>query len=445
MIKSLISNWSNYPKVLASKKSFSYDQQAKEIIRSNGEYIARGGGKCYGDSSLQNTVVSTLKYNKILLFDSDKKVISCQSGIGFDSLLEFLMPKGLFLPVTPGTKYITLGGAIASDIHGKNHHIDGSFCNHVIDMHVLLPSGVVLFCNREIEPDLFKSTCGGMGLTGTILSATFTLKKIESTTIDQISIKAKNLEEIFDLFEKNKNSTYSVAWIDCLQKGEHMGRSLLLLGEHTRNKNGSKQKSIKIRSNRPIISLPFYFPNWILNKYSVGLFNYLFYHKQLRKQKRKTVDYNQFFYPLDFIKNWNKMYGTRGFVQYQFVLPMETSMIGLKQILQEIQEYGKGSFLAVLKLFGNKPGEGFISFPQKGYTLALDFPIDQGLFKFLDKLDELVLKHGGHIYLTKDARMKKETYWASYKEATQFQNSVKRFNPNFLCRSLQSDRLGITQ
>jgi decaprenylphospho-beta-D-ribofuranose 2-oxidase len=442
MSKQQVSNWGNYPIVDASKIIVRTDNDVRHALQSTDGLIARGNGGCYGDSSLSTTIVSTLAYDKIVSFDGDHGTITAQSGITFDSILEFVVPRGWFLPVTPGTKFITLGGAIASDIHGKNHHVEGSFKKHITALNVMLASGEIVTCGREVNADLFRATCGGMGLTGIILTATFNLKRIETSFIKQTSVKARNLDEVFSLFEQYQDSTYSVAWIDCLQSGKNLGRSLLLVGEHAKQSEIKKGNPYPVAKGASWVQIPFNFPEWVLNEYTVKIFNFLFYNKQIGRTQQTMVSFDKFFYPLDFLKNWNRMYGNRGFVQYQFVLPMANSNEGLRKILTEISKRGMGSFLAVLKLFGES--EGLVSFPMRGYTLALDFPIRKGLFEFLDELDAVVLAYGGRLYLTKDARMKKKIFWDSYPNAGEFKQLIQKFNPGFKCRSIQSDRLGIT-
>jgi FAD/FMN-containing dehydrogenase len=224
-MKKKIANWGNYPVVETEEKSFSFIEELAQIVADNRPLIARGNGRCYGDASLAGNTVSTLKYNKILSFDAASGVFACQSGITLDEVLEVIVPRGWFLPVTPGTKLITIGGAVASDVHGKNHHVDGSFSRHILEMDILLGSGETVTCSARILPDLFWATCGGMGLTGVITKVTFQLKKIETSYIRQKQVKAKNLEELIRLFEEYKHYTYSVAWIDCLKKGEHLGEA----------------------------------------------------------------------------------------------------------------------------------------------------------------------------------------------------------------------------
>ena len=443
-MKKHIANWGNYPVIETDEKSFSFAGQLAETLSNTDDIIARGNGRCYGDASLSTNTISTLKYDKILSFDTNKGIFECQSGLTLDKILEVIVPKGWFLPVTPGTKFITVGGAVASDVHGKNHHVDGSFSNHILEMEILLADGTAMICSANENADLFWATCGGMGLTGIITRVKFDLKKIETSYIKQKQVKANNLEEVIDLFEKYKDYTYSVAWIDCLKKGESFGRSILILGEHATVADldeNKKQQPLKLPKKRQI-TFPFTLPSFVLNQFTVKAFNFLYYGKNFKKEINNIVSYEPFFYPLDAILHWNRGYGKNGFVQYQFVLPLESKQ-GLVEILKRISDEGLGSFLAVLKVFGKQ--DDLISFPKEGYTLALDFPVRDGLFKFLDELDEIVLKFGGRIYLSKDARMKSEIFWRSYPNANKFLTIVKKYNPKFKINSVQAIRLNITQ
>lgn len=443
-MKKKIANWGNYPVMETEEKSFSFTQELTAALKETEKIIARGNGRCYGDASLAEQTISTLKYDKILSFDQDNGIFECQSGLMLDQILEVIVPKGWFLPVTPGTKFITVGGAVASDVHGKNHHVDGSFSAHVLEMDVLLASAETITCSAHMNSDLFWATCGGMGLTGIITRVKFDLKKIETSYIKQKQVKAKNLEEVIELFEKYRNYTYSVAWIDCLKKGENFGRSILMLGEHARIEDldeNKKKDPLKLPGKKQI-AFPFTLPSFVLNQFTVKAFNFLFYAKNTRKEINNIVSYEPFFYPLDAVLHWNRGYGKKGFVQYQFVLPLSGKQ-GLVEILKRISDQGLGSFLAVLKVFGKQ--DDLISFPTEGYTLALDFPVRDGLFDFLDELDKIVLKYGGRIYLSKDARMKPEIFWKSYPNATKFLDIVRRYNPAFRFNSLQALRLNITQ
>lgn len=443
-MKKQIANWGNYPAMESDERSFAFDEQLKQVVASEGSFIPRGNGRCYGDASLADITVSTLKYDKILSFDTQNGILECQSGITLDQVLEVIVPKGWFLPVTPGTKFITVGGAIASDVHGKNHHVDGCFSHHVHEMDVLLANGETVRCTPGLHTDLFEATCGGMGLTGVITRVKFGLKKIETSYIKQKQIKAANLDEVLRLFEEYKDYTYSVAWIDCLQKGKDFGRSILILGEHaTVNELPDSKKNDPLKLPRKKqITFPFNLPWWVLNTFTVKAFNFLYYAKNTRKEINNVVSYEPFFYPLDAILHWNRGYGSKGFVQYQFVVPMDAKQ-GLVDILQKISDAGMGSFLAVLKVFGKQ--DSLISFPTEGYTLALDFPVRNGLMGFLDELDEIVLKYGGRLYMSKDARMKPSVLEAGYPRLQQFKNIIRKYNPKYKFRSIQSDRLRLTE
>lgn len=442
-MKKQIANWGNYPAIESDEHSFAFDEQLHKLAASETSFIARGAGRCYGDASLAAVTLSTLKYDKILSFDTVNGILDCQSGITLDQVLEVIVPKGWFLPVTPGTKFITIGGAIASDVHGKNHHVDGCFSHHVLEMDVLLANGQTVRCTPSLHTDLFEATCGGMGLTGVITRAKFDLKKIETSYIRQKQIKAANLDEILNLFEEYKHYTYSVAWIDCLKKGDGFGRSILILGEHAtvHELNQTQKKEPLQLPKKKQITFPFNLPWWVLNSFTVKMFNFLYYQKNTRKEINNIVSYEPFFYPLDAILHWNRGYGKKGFVQYQFVLPLEAKE-GLVEIMHRIGNAGMGSFLAVLKVFGKQ--DSLISFPKEGYTLALDFPVRNGLMEFLDQLDEIVLKHGGRLYMSKDARMKPAVLEAGYPRLQQFKDIIKKYNPGYKLRSIQSDRLHLT-
>lgn len=443
-MKKQIANWGNYPAMQSDEHSFAFDEQLKQLVQSESSFIPRGNGRCYGDASLAPVTLSTLKYDKILSFDTVKGVLECQSGITLDQVLEVIVPKGWFLPVTPGTKFITVGGAIASDVHGKNHHVDGCFSHHVLEMDILLSNGETLSCSPSHNVDLFEATCGGMGLTGIITRVKFDLKKIETSYISQKQIKAANLDEVLRLFEEYKHYTYSVAWIDCLQKGKDFGRSILILGEHAKLEelDANKRKDPLKVPRKKQITFPFNLPWWVLNTLTVKIFNFLYYNKNFKKEINNIVSYEPFFYPLDAILHWNRGYGSKGFVQYQFVLPLEAKQ-GLIEIMNRISDAGMGSFLAVLKIFGKQ--DSLISFPKEGYTLALDFPVRKGLMEFLDELDEIVLKYGGRLYMSKDARMKPEVLEAGYPRLQQFKKIVQKYNPDKKLRSVQSDRLLLTE
>ena len=395
----------------------------------------RGFGRSYGDSSLGNHVVNMRWLDHLVAFDDTAGLIRCNSGVTLAKLLEVIVPRGWFLPVTPGTRFVTVGGAIASDVHGKNHHVAGCFCDHVETVDVLIDVGTIVHCSRTEHPDLFHATCGGMGLTGIVLSAELRLKPIKSAFIERTTFKARNLAEVVELFDAHADSTYSVAWIDCVSGGSSLGRSLLMTGEHS--EHGSL--GVKGTSN---ISLPFDMPSGLLNRFSVKAFNTLYYYRIRSRQESGRVHYAPFFYPLDSLGDWNRVYGKHGFTQYQFVVPKDTGVEGLSRILKMIVDSGRGSFLAVLKVFGKQNGN-LLSFPMEGYTLALDFKIEPGLFELLDTLDSMVVDYGGRLYLTKDARMSAATFQKGYPATESFQAVRESYGTKGTFVSHQSKRLGL--
>lgn len=420
-----------------------YEDELVPLLQHQPAMIARGNGRCYGDASLGDSVIDMLKFNRILSFDDVKGTITCQSGLLLSDVLTVIVPRGWFLPVTPGTRFITVGGAVASDIHGKNHHKEGGFSTHIISMRILTPSQGIVTCSKTVNPELFWFTCGGMGLTGIVLDVTFRLKKIETVMINQLQVRARNLDEIIEMFDRFSNYTYSVAWIDCLGRGRSFGRSILILGEHAiEDQVEGKKDPLTLRDGR-YLSVPFNFPSFSLNSFSVRLFNELYYAKNYRREMHSMVTYPRFFYPLDSILNWNRIYGRRGFIQYQFVIPKKQGKEGIRDILKRISEKGWGSFLAVLKLFGK--GEGLISFQLEGYTLALDFPLQPKLLPFLDELDKIVTDYGGRVYLSKDARMKADVFHATYPHAGSFVNFLRRNDPDRKIVSLLSQRLELKE
>ena len=430
-----LTSWGRYPVIESTIITPQNINEVSANLEPSGLFISRGLGRSYGDSALASQVLSTLLLSHFIAFDDDTGTLTCEAGVSLADILTTFVPKGWFLPVTPGTKFVTIGGAIASDVHGKNHHIDGSFSNHVRSFQIVLADGSCVECSRTSNSELFHATCGGMGLTGVIVSATIGLKKIQSAFINETTHKAKNLEEVFSLFEEHQASTYSVAWIDCLASGENLGRSLLMLGEHA-------EEGGLILNNAKKLSVPFIMPAMLLNQYSIKAFNALYYNKQQERLSQRSVHYDKYFYPLDGLNHWNRLYGKNGFTQYQFVLPKAAGLEGMTKILKEISTSKRGSFLSVLKAFG-PANENYLSFPMEGYTLALDFKIESGLFELLDRLDGIVLECGGRIYLAKDVRMSEATFKQSYTKWPDFATIRARYGADKRFHSLQSKRLGI--
>jgi len=430
-----ISGWGCYPIIESTIVRPNSSSSVSQQLLVPGSLIPRGLGRSYGDSTLASQVLSTTNLDHFVAFDETRGVLTCEAGVSLAVILASFVPKGWFLPVTPGTKFVTVGGAIASDVHGKNHHIDGSFSDHVHSFVLVVADGSSIECSRTAYPELFHATCGGMGLTGVIVQATFSLKRILSALINETVIKADNLQEIFVLFEAHRKSTYSVAWIDCLASGDALGRSLLMLGEHS-------QEGGLVAAKNKKITIPFNMPNVLLNKYSISAFNALYYNKQREKISERHVHYDSYFYPLDGLNHWNRLYGRNGFTQYQFVLPKSAGLEGMTVVLKEISISKRGSFLSVLKAFG-PANENYLSFPMEGYTLALDFKIEPGLFELLDRLDSIVLQYGGRIYLTKDVRMSEATFKQSYIKWPDFVKIRSQYDADKKFQSRQSLRLGI--
>lgn len=432
-----VHGWGRYPIVDATVMAPVSPANCEEILcqQPAASFIPRGMGRSYGDSSLAATIISTCQLHLMLGFDANTGYVRCRAGVALADLLEVFVPRGWFLPVTPGTKFVSIGGAIASDVHGKNHHRSGCFSEYVDCFELLIGDGSIVNCSREKYAELFHATCGGMGLTGLILTVTLRLKRIQSAFIEQTIIKTHNLEETLEQFEEYDNATYSVAWIDCLATGASLGRSLLMIGEHA-------QDGFLHLPRKRKISIPFDMPHQLLNQYFIQTFNTLYYHRVRGKRSTQRVHYEPFFYPLDGVLHWNRLYGKNGFIQYQFVIPKAVGQEGLQDILIRIAASRRGSFLAVLKVLG-KGNANFLSFPQEGYTLALDFKMANGLFELLDELDAMVCDYSGRIYLTKDARMSVETFRRGYPRWEAFQAVREQYGSKGRFASLQSRRLGL--
>jgi decaprenylphospho-beta-D-ribofuranose 2-oxidase len=410
-------------------------------------YIAHGLGRSYGDAALnrERGVVCLAGLNRFLSFDASTPVLECEAGVSFADILRHFLPRGFFPPVTPGTKFVTVGGAIASDIHGKNHHRDGTLSAFILDFRLLTASGECLTCSPTANSEIFWATLGGMGLTGFVLSARVRLRRVESAQVLVDYQKVRNLDEAAGLMlESDDRYQYSVAWMDCLAKGSSLGRAVLMRGHH------AAAADLPARVSDPLslatgtrLRIPFDFPSLSLNRYTVGAFNALFYGWHSTSTQR-LVDLEKFFYPLDAIEGWNRMYGKRGFVQYQVALPLETSGEGLKVLLERLVRSRRPSFLAVLKRFGDS-NAGPLSFPLKGFTLALDLPMVEGLVPFLHELNAVVRDYGGRVYLAKDAVLNAEEFAGMYPKLEGFRNIKERLDPKGLLSSSLARRVGIVR
>jgi len=439
-----VGNWGNYPVTDAIVQDLRGGSGLHQQLQELQGGIARGLGRCYGDSALAPRILSTTRHNRFLDFDTERGILTCEGGLSFAEILPIIVAKGWFLPVTPGTKFVTVGGAIASDVHGKNHHKEGSFSAHVVRLRLLVADGQVLECSPTEQAEVFAATCGGMGLTGIILQATFRLKRIQSAYIREESTKLGHVDDLFRAFEGAQAFTYSVAWVDCLSKGKHLGRSILLNGEHATLEDLRTHRMASTPFELPKkmkLSVPFMLPSFTLNPLTIRLFNSLYYAKAPRGSSVHITDYESYFYPLDGVMHWNRVYGKKGFVQYQFVIPPQNGHEGMVKILEAISSARMPSFLTVLKYMG--PQEGMISFPMEGYTLALDFPVTERIFSFLDGLDQVVRDFGGRLYLTKDSRMSADMFRSGYPDWQKFQQIRRSLDPHGVFASLQSRRLGL--
>jgi decaprenylphospho-beta-D-ribofuranose 2-oxidase len=412
-----------------------------QTVAGSPTLIARGNGRGYGDCAVNTEcTISMLRCDDPPTLDTASGVLSCAAGTVLVDIIERFVPLGWFPPVTPGTKFVTIGGMVAADVHGKNHHLHGSFGSHVISLDLALADGQVLHCSREQNAELFAATLGGMGLTGVILRCDFKMLPIQSRMIRRVTMRARDLDEVLEQFEATQGSTYSVAWIDSLGRGAALGRSVLQLGEHAQLDDlpaSARLQPLYRRDRRPR-RVPVDFPAFVLNTGSIRLFNALYYARA--KPGQDLVDFDPFFYPLDTVLDWNRIYGSRGFFQYQCVVPLDTSRAALRSMLGRLPRAGAGSFLSVLKRLGHQ--SGLLSFPMEGYTLALDLPVNPTTLAVAADLDAIVKEHGGRLYLAKDARMP-AAMLRQYPALDRFRAVRRAADPNGKFSSAMSQRLGL--
>ena len=396
--------------------------------------ITRGLGRSYGDSSLDNSIISLKNYEKYIKFDNELGTLECSSNYSLNEILKLIVKKGWFFNVTPGSKFITIGGAIASDVHGKNHHLDGSFCDYIFSFKIITSQGILYNCSKEENLELFQASCGGMGLTGIIVSAKIKLLKIKSKIINTEIIKTKNLEQTIKSFKKLNANKYIVAWIDALAKNEHMGRSVIFIGNHSDEGDLNFFEKIKF-------SIPKMFPGFLLNKYVITAFNkfYYFIHKNNKKIKQSL---NNFFYPLDSIGSWNNLYGKEGFIQIQILITEKNFEEVICKTLEFFQKKKQFSFLTTLKELGIG-NENYLSFPSKGYTLTLDLKMNSNLKTIYEEFELLLTQYKTKVYLTKDSFMSKKYFEDTYKKLNKFKEIKNKYDPLNVIKSFQSRRLGL--
>lgn len=416
-----ISSWGRYPQAHhTSAASPEWTSQLAEAMRSQETVLAYGLGRSYGDVCLNDggSLIRMHRYAHILSFDRTSGVLRAEAGLSIAEMLSVVVPAGWFTPVTPGTKFVTLGGAVANDVHGKNHHKVGTFGRHVRAFELLRSDGTRHICSPTENIELYRATIGGMGLTGIITWVELQLTPIISRMIEEQSIKARSLQEVVDLTEAaDAEWDYTVSWVDVMASGDSLGKGILLRGRFATTSDGTLQKP----PSKPLLSIPVDGPEWLLSNPTIGVFNTLWYHKQIGREHQRMVDIEPFFYPLDAIGNWNRLYGKRGMLQYQCVVPMHDGVATMKSIIRELQHGSVASFLAVVKKFGNHESPGFMSFPKPGLTLTLDMPNSgRALFDALDRCDDIVASVGGRVYAAKDARIRGERFIGMYENYHDF-------------------------
>ncbi|MFT5481770.1 MAG: FAD/FMN-containing dehydrogenase [Halieaceae bacterium] len=407
-------SWGGLPAKSQSETVVSWASEVKPALARPGRVqagLACGNGRSYGDCGLaaNGRQLVTLRLDKFLDFDPEQGVLSCEAGVTLDDILSFCVPRGWMLPVLPGTRYVTVGGAIANDIHGKNHHRQGSFGRHVRSLELQRSQGELLHCSPTENADWFAATIAGLGLTGVVMAAQLQLQRITGSELQTETIKFAHLRDFFSLAaESDEHFEYTVSWVDCLARGEQLGRGHFIranpvAGKLVYPKGGSK------------LAVPVQLPVSLINRYTLRAFNAAYYHRQRTPSKESTQAMQSFFFPLDGIRNWNRIYGRAGFRQFQCVVPKAESESAIAELLERVAMVGDGSFLVVLKTFGALLSPGLLSFPREGTTLALDIPWrGERSEQLLKALEQTVVSAGGAIYPAKDAHMSRESFRRAY-------------------------------
>lgn len=430
-----LSGWGRLP--APGRQVFSHDlERAAEHA-----VLCRGLGRSYGDSALPPSsdpvVLTTTLADRLLAFDETTGVLRAEAGVSIEQLNQRLLPRGFFVPVTPGTQFVTMGGAVAADVHGKNHHRDGCFGEHVSALRMCLANGNIVEASPTELPDLFWATVGGMGLTGHILEVELRMRRVRSPWIYQETRRVDDIDEYIDALKDAAGKfPFTVGWIDCLSKGASMGRGILMAGDWADPAIAPK------RYPRPFprVTMPMEMPSWLLGRPTVKAFNFGFYWKHLPREKKGITHWQSFFYPLDMVRHWNRMYGPRGFTQYQCVLPESAGRGAARRVLEILSRRGGASFLCVIKDCGPE-GHGLLSFPMKGISIALDIAVRDDTQALVDALNEKVLEEGGRIYLAKDSFTRPEHFRAMEPRLDRFLEVRRKWDPSGRIRSAQSVRL----
>ncbi|WP_257453467.1 FAD-binding oxidoreductase [Archangium lipolyticum] len=423
-------SWGRYPRVKAQRTSpVTWASDALPVPAGGGTLLPYGQGRSYGDSCLNagGTLLTTSRLDRFLDFNPATGVLRCESGVTLDAILRLVTWQGWFLPVTPGTKFVSVGGAIANDVHGKNHHQAGTFGRHVPRFELVRSDGSRRVCSLEENRDWYEATIGGLGLTGLITWADIQLRRMSNPYVLQETFTFSNLDEFLALArESERDYEFTVAWVDSLGRGRNLGKGLFYRGNHAPPQFDALPLTKSHLSRRGGLAVPFDFPGFALNRLSVSAFNWLYYHLQRSKPSQALVHYDPFFYPLDGVHRWNRIYGRRGFLQFQCVVPeSDAGVAALKEVLDRGARSGMPSFLTVLKMFGDVPSPGWMSFPRRGVTLALDFANrGERTYRLVEELDRVTRQAGGRVYPAKDARMAPENFAAYYPERERFSRYV---------------------
>jgi FAD/FMN-containing dehydrogenase len=434
-----LESWGRFPSADPKQQVITVCDRSVPHIPDGSFALPYGNGRSYGDVCLNDAgyMLYTKGLNRTLAFDESRGLLKCESGVLLKDILSFIAPKLWFLPVVPGTGFVTLGGAIANDVHGKNHHVLGSFGLHVTCLELLRSDGQVLICSPNENSKLFRATIGGLGLTGLITWAEIQLIRIPSQNLIQEIIPFSSIEEYIELAEETDLSfEYSAAWLDLASKNERFGRGLLFRANFAPT---DYRRSDKARRS---IAVPSWLPFSFVNRPTINLFNKLYYSRQSTVGNTACTDFRRFFFPLDTLRNWNHLYGPRGFTQYQCVVPIRSNgRIPIKLIIDVVRKIRPSSSLAVAKLFGDISSLGLLSFARRGVTLAMDFPNkNNSHFRLMDELDDIVIKAGGAVYLAKDARMSTDAFRAIYPEVSEFSSFIDPRFSSTLWRRLNPAR-----
>jgi len=443
----MLSGWGRTPVASCTAWRPERGRDLKQIVtepaNADGHVIARGLGRSYGDASLQPSgTIHMERLNHFIHFDTEQGIVSAQGGVTLAELMELAIPQGWFPYNIPGSRHITIGGAFACNVHGKNHFRDGDFAEHVLAIRLMLATGESVECSPHQNSELFWATAGGMGMTGVIETITLQLKRVSSSSLSATTYRVESLDDMIAAFEHYRDGCeYMVGWIDHMAKGDMIGRGIFEAANHTQREEGGLPLS-HFTPSKPAFNVPFFFPSFILNRYSMAIYNRRRFKKYSTWRQMETIDFNTFFHPLDRIGQWNRLYGKRGFYQYQCIFPESPDVVvRMKNFLSMLQKDKIFSFLAVIKY--HRDGQGFLNFSKRGYSIALDFANTARVRRVLPKIDQWVAENGGRVYLAKDALLSPELFTFMYGDkASHWLDIIHDIDPHNRFTSLMSERLG---